>query len=109
MQAVHTQHHVCNDLIGFPQTNMSTARCLTSYLDAAATAVQHDDSEYGAEMKADGQHYGGPFTIHVSPKMRVEELRTVIRVSLMIMTAARALDTSHRFHTPAVVERLLIG
>eukprot|EP00877_Chromochloris_zofingiensis_P002825 jgi/Chrzof1/12543/UNPLg00494.t1 len=39
----------------------------------------HDDSEYGAEMKADGQHYGGPFTIHVSPKMRVEELRTVIR------------------------------
>lgn len=41
--------------------------------------VQHDESEYGADMSTDGRHTGGPFTIRVSPKMRIEELRNVIR------------------------------
>lgn len=39
----------------------------------------HDDSEYGSDVAADGSHSGGPFSITVSPKMRVEELRAVIR------------------------------
>lgn len=30
-------------------------------------------------MSIDGIHSGGPFSIRVSPKMRVEELRNVIR------------------------------
>jgi hypothetical protein len=41
--------------------------------------LQHDQSEYGSELAADGSHSGGPFSITVSPKMRVEELRAVIR------------------------------
>lgn len=41
---------------------------------------QHSEDEYGAEVGPDGRHHGGPFTIEVSPKMRVEELRKVIRV-----------------------------
>ncbi|KAI8471917.1 MAG: hypothetical protein J3K34DRAFT_415633 [Monoraphidium minutum] len=39
----------------------------------------HDESEYGADVGPDGRHSGGPFTIEVSPKMRVEELRAIIR------------------------------
>lgn len=41
---------------------------------------QHSEEEYGAEVGPDGRHRGGPFTIDVSPRMRVEELRNVIRV-----------------------------
>ena len=33
-------------------------------------------------VDAEGRHSGGPFQIQVSPKMRVEELRRVIRVSV---------------------------
>ncbi|KAI3435551.1 hypothetical protein D9Q98_001616 [Chlorella vulgaris] len=39
----------------------------------------HTADEYGSEVGPDGLHRGGPFTIEVSPKMRVEELRIVIR------------------------------
>eukprot|EP00798_Chlamydomonas_sp_ICE-L_P002037 gene2037-18213_t len=40
----------------------------------------HDGSEYGGTVDPQtGEHSGGPFTISVSPKMRVEELRKVIR------------------------------
>jgi hypothetical protein len=38
----------------------------------------HTEAEYGANIDAQGRHSGGPFTLHVSPKMRVEELRRVI-------------------------------
>jgi hypothetical protein len=41
----------------------------------------HKDEEYGSVVAADGRHSGGPFTIDVSPKMRIEELRRVIYVS----------------------------
>ena len=43
--------------------------------------LQHSEDEYGDEVGPDGRHRGGPFTIQVSPKMRVEELRKAIRVS----------------------------
>ena len=33
-------------------------------------------------MNEKGEHYGGPFPISISPKMRVTELRKVIRVSV---------------------------
>ena len=46
-----------------------------------ATCLQHSEDEYGEEVGPDGRHRGGPFTIQVSPKMRVEELRKAIRVS----------------------------
>ena len=42
--------------------------------------MQHDDSEYGEIVDKQGKHSGGPFRIDVSPKMRVEDLRKVIRV-----------------------------
>lgn len=42
---------------------------------------QHTADEYGPVRGPDGRHSGGPFTIDVSPAMRVEELRRVIRVS----------------------------
>lgn len=41
---------------------------------------QHGEDEYGAAVDGEGRHSGGPFQIQVSPKMRVEELRKVIRV-----------------------------
>lgn len=43
--------------------------------------LQHSDDEYGVHVNDKGEHYGGPFTIQVSPKMRVDEVRKVIRVS----------------------------
>ncbi len=43
--------------------------------------MQHEDDEYGAEVGPDGQHHGGPFQIEVSPKMRVDDVRKIIRVS----------------------------
>ena len=46
----------------------------------AASIAQHTAEEYGATKGPDGSHSGGPFTIQVSPKMRIEELRRVIRV-----------------------------
>jgi hypothetical protein len=46
----------------------------------APHAPQHDPSEYGSTRGPDGRHSGGPFQIAVSPKMRVEELRRIIRV-----------------------------
>lgn len=42
----------------------------------------HSDDEYGGEVDAAGRHSGGPFKVQVSPKMRVEDLRRVIRVIL---------------------------
>lgn len=43
--------------------------------------LQHTPEEYGTEVDGEGRHRGGPFAIQVSPKMRIEELRCVIRVS----------------------------
>lgn len=43
--------------------------------------MQHDDHEYGSQMASDGQHFGGPFFIDVPPQVRVEELRSIIKVS----------------------------
>ncbi|CAG9460071.1 unnamed protein product [Pedinophyceae sp. YPF-701] len=39
----------------------------------------HSDDEYGESVDEAGNHSGGPFWIEVSPKMRIEELRLVIR------------------------------
>lgn len=44
-------------------------------------------------MGPDGRHHGGPFTLHVSPKMRVEDLRLVIRVG-------GARGQAERLHSP---------
>ncbi|GIL62388.1 hypothetical protein Vafri_16609 [Volvox africanus] len=53
----------------------------------------HEDSEYG-EIKdpGTGHHSGGPFRIRVSPKMRVEELRLVIRDKGGIVPALQKLS-----------------
>ncbi len=42
--------------------------------------MQHGDHEYGEHVNEKGEHYGGPFTLQISPKMRIDELRKVIRV-----------------------------
>ncbi|GLC42997.1 hypothetical protein PLESTM_001411000 [Pleodorina starrii] len=53
----------------------------------------HDDSEYGEiQDPATGRHSGGPFKIRVSPKMRVEELRLVIRDAGGILPALQKLS-----------------
>eukprot|EP00879_Flechtneria_rotunda_P010795 GHRR01011280.1.p1 GENE.GHRR01011280.1~~GHRR01011280.1.p1 ORF type:complete len:213 (+),score=48.92 GHRR01011280.1:992-1630(+) len=52
----------------------------------------HDDNEYGADIGPDGNHTGGPFTIRVSPLMRVEELRNVIRDTGGILPALQKLS-----------------
>ena len=45
-----------------------------------AAPTQHDPSEYGATIGPDGRHSGGPFQVSVSPKIRIEELRCILRV-----------------------------
>ncbi|KXZ47771.1 hypothetical protein GPECTOR_33g653 [Gonium pectorale] len=53
----------------------------------------HEDSEYGAEVDpATGRHSGGPFRVRVNPKMRVEELRNVIRDASGILPALQKLS-----------------
>ena len=42
--------------------------------------TQHNDNEYGEQRTDAGAHCGGPFWINVSLKMRVEDVRHVIRV-----------------------------
>jgi len=41
----------------------------------------HAPEEYGDKVDEKGRHSGGPFVVHVSPKMRIEELRRMIMVS----------------------------
>jgi len=41
----------------------------------------HTEKEYGSKRDQNGKHSGGPFTIDVSPKMTIEDLRLVIKVS----------------------------
>lgn len=53
---------------------------------------QHTDEEYGEKVKPDGEHYGGPFDIQVSPTMRVEDLRKVIRDKGGIVPALQKLS-----------------
>lgn len=45
--------------------------------------LQHTADEYGEKVNKQGGHSGGPFIIKISPTMRVEEVRKVIRVSLV--------------------------
>jgi hypothetical protein len=60
--------------------------------------AQHTDDEYGAKVDAQGQHSGGAFQVTVSPKMRLEELRKVIRVRLQALPAAAS---AHGGQAPA--------
>merc|ERR1711981_1290205 len=43
------------------------------------TSELHTSDEYGAQVNQDGKHSGGPFSIDVSPKMTVEDLRLQIK------------------------------
>ncbi|KIZ05123.1 hypothetical protein MNEG_2834 [Monoraphidium neglectum] len=52
----------------------------------------HDPSEYGSTRGPDGRHSGGPFQIAVSPKMRVEELRRIIRDAGGVLPALQRLS-----------------
>jgi hypothetical protein len=49
-----------------------------STIELLVQSELHSDDEYGSKVDATGRHSGGPFSIAVSPKMRVEELRRVI-------------------------------
>jgi hypothetical protein len=46
----------------------------------ARPCMKHEESEYGEHVDAAGKHSGGAFEVTVSPKMRIEELRKIIRV-----------------------------
>ena len=41
----------------------------------------HTNDEYGTHVDENGKHSGGPFSIEVSPKMTIEDLRLEIKVS----------------------------
>jgi len=62
-------------------------------------AVQHDSSEYGAEIQEDGQHCKGPFYIDVSPRMRIEDLRLVIQVLQFIALPADGCVVVQQLHS----------
>jgi len=47
----------------------------------------HTPEEYGTKVDKNGRHSGGPFVLKVSPKMRVEELRKVIKDTCGIIPA----------------------
>ena len=53
---------------------------------------QHDDTEYGATVDANGRHSGGPFYVEVSQKMTVQDLRKEIRVRRRRPPPARLLS-----------------
>ncbi|MEW5307332.1 MAG: hypothetical protein WDW36_009737 [Sanguina aurantia] len=62
-------------------------------LQMRVVSLLHSDSEYGAEVDpATGRHHGGPFSIMVSPQMRVEELRLIIRDAGGIIPALQKLS-----------------
>ncbi|KAK9823441.1 hypothetical protein WJX72_002787 [[Myrmecia] bisecta] len=52
----------------------------------------HTEIEYGSQVSKQGKHCGGPFRIHVSPKMHVEDLRKVIRDKGGIMPGLQRLS-----------------
>lgn len=56
--------------------------------------MQHDESEYGEIVDEQGKHSGGPFTIHVSPKMRITDVRKVIKVCVADFFARSGPDLS---------------
>jgi hypothetical protein len=65
---------------GTIRLNVPSHPSLSPHTLAVPCLTQHEESEYGAAVGPDGRHSGGPFTMSVSPKMRIEELRLVIRV-----------------------------
>ena len=52
-------------------------------IDLTVISELHTPEEYGITVDAKGGHSGGPFVIHVSPKMRIEDLRRVIYVRIL--------------------------
>lgn len=42
--------------------------------------LQHTEEEYGENVDSEGRHSGGPFLLEVSPAMRIEDLRKLIKV-----------------------------
>lgn len=78
----------CSDCAGLP--------AFISHAPPLHPPAQHTADEYGSEVGPDGLHRGGPFTIEVSPKMRVEELRIVIRVRLLLgMAGCMEIGATH--------------
>ena len=48
------------------------------------TSELHTDDEYGTNIDRNGKHSGGSFAVEVSPKMTIEDLRLVIKVSVVV-------------------------
>eukprot|EP01023_Acetabularia_acetabulum_P037991 TRINITY_DN36299_c0_g1_i4.p2 TRINITY_DN36299_c0_g1~~TRINITY_DN36299_c0_g1_i4.p2 ORF type:complete len:134 (-),score=20.67 TRINITY_DN36299_c0_g1_i4:341-742(-) len=59
-------------------------------------SLLHDEGEYGSIVDAEGKHSGGPFTIEISPKMRIEDLRQVIYKQGGIIPALQKLSYADR-------------
>ncbi|KAK2079390.1 hypothetical protein QBZ16_003081 [Prototheca wickerhamii] len=52
----------------------------------------HADDEYGVNVDEQGRHSGGPFDLEVSPLMRIEDLRKLIRDKSGIIPALQKLS-----------------
>lgn len=82
--------------IATPSTNLK-ARHPAALPLHLLTITQHDANEYGENVDSTtGQHSGGPFTIDVSPSVRVEELRRIIRDRGGIIPALQRLSYAGR-------------
>ena len=58
--------------------------------------AQHADDEYGVNVDEQGRHSGGPFDLEVSPLMRIEDLRKLIRVGWLAGLSHDGLESGAR-------------
>ncbi|KAL6775802.1 hypothetical protein ACKKBG_A18550 [Auxenochlorella protothecoides x Auxenochlorella symbiontica] len=52
----------------------------------------HTEEEYGENVDSEGRHSGGPFLLEVSPAMRIEDLRKLIKDKAGIIPALQKLS-----------------
>ena len=58
--------------------------------------MQHADDEYGVNVDEQGRHSGGPFDLEVSPLMRIEDLRKLIRVGWLAVPSHDGFESGAR-------------
>jgi hypothetical protein len=66
-------------------------RCIHTQRADAPSSRRHRDFSVCVCAQHLDEEYGGPFYIEVSPKMKVEDLRIVIRVRMRLCCCAGAI------------------
>ncbi|GMH32680.1 hypothetical protein BSKO_00514 [Bryopsis sp. KO-2023] len=66
-------------------------------IELTVVSLLHDDTEYGDQVDSEGRHSGGAFKIRVSPKMRISDLRNVIRDEGGILPALQKLSYAGKY------------